>query len=196
MAALVISLELIKLPSSIILKHIRTVLRIDQAVRQLLEEDRRIINASGSGLNSLSTLFLTLFKAHKPTLILHQSDTRFQESYIARVGDFEAKLVVLSYNERDIVPSVIKSAQTVLQLNSLRNHLVGFANYARYESLKCLFEFPTRAFAICGARIPFECEHEEGQWTVWFCDQIHRTSACMQITHCSLMEDTQQIVRR
>jgi hypothetical protein len=161
-----------------------------------MTERRRPVNAQSSRLQDLATLFFEQFKRQGVSLMLHQSDWRFQESYSALLGEYGVKLTILSYNEQDIVPSVVLCPETVVNINRLRNSLAAFSESAHFEQHEKLYELPTKAWVMCGTAAVFQSDIDAGLWSVWYCDRKNRASACLEITHTSLMEDAKALVKR
>lgn len=170
------------------LKHTLSVVRADLSTLRSFEERRRPINSQPSRLKDLATLFIEQFKRHGPSAMLHQSATRFQESYSVIVGEYEVKLQILTYNERDNVPSVVREPETVAQIHRLRSSLVGFVTVPDFELQQCVYEMPIKAFVMCGEACVFSTDIDEGVWSLWLCDRKNRTSACVEITHTSLVK--------
>lgn len=171
------------------MKHTTTISALDALALNKVEKERIRINPSRSRLNGLTALFLELFKYQKPSLMVHQSETRIQESYNAYIGDFQVKLIVLAYNVRDSVPSLIKQPSTALQINALRNHLIHHSNAEFFDAHIPVFDFPTKAFGLCGQMCQYQVDIDEGLWTIWFCDATNRTSACLEIAYSTLVEE-------
>lgn len=123
----------------------------------------------------------------KISLILHQSDWRFQEAYCANLGEYEVKLIVLSYNEKEAVPSVVRNAETVLQINNLKTLLINFSETANFDKHENVYSFAHKCFVICGATTQFQTDNDNGLWTIWFNDSKNRVNASLEITHISLL---------
>ncbi len=170
------------------MKHILTVSRFDATIPHKLEELRLPINNRASRLRDLRTLFLELFKRDRPQLLVHHSATRFQEAYNVTVGEFSAALTILSYHERDNVPSLVRDFESMRQINALRTHLACFSPTASFERHERLFEFPQRAAVVAGERMAFQTDVDEGLWEIWYNDPMNRACANLQITHESVLK--------
>lgn len=177
------------------LKHTLTIERLAPDAFRLLEERRRPVNSQSSRLKDLTSLFFDLFKKQGVALMLHQSDWKFQETLSARLGEFGVKLQVLSYHENDIVPSIVRQSESVKQLHLLRNALASFSESANYDQHEPLYGLPMKAFVMCGGHATFQTDSDDGFWTVWYCDRKNRVSACLEITHVSLLHPVQPIKR-
>lgn len=175
------------------MEHLKTITAVDGQALKYIDERRDKINLARGRLHSMTDLFLDLFRTHHPHISIHASQSRMQESYVARCGDFQVKLLLLTHNPSANVPSVVKIPETALQVNALRNELVAFTDPENYHSNAAAFEFPMRAFRICADRVKYQTDCDEGFWTIWFCDSPNRASACLEITHFSLIEEADSV---
>lgn len=162
---------------------------VDSNTIRNLQKRRKAVNDKPSRLKDLAILFFEQFKGFYPMVMLHENEKRFQESYTAMVGDFEIKLIILSYNESDVVPSVVLTHETVRQIYALRAALVNFPTKTNRKALQQVLEMPTKIFVQCGDNCEFQTDIDEGIWGLWLCDKKNRTSAYLQITHETLLGD-------
>lgn len=174
------------------MKHTLTVERLDLKALRTLEERRCAVNSQPSRLKDLAILFFEQFKKHRPSLMLHQSDNAFKESYRVMVGEYEIRLQVLCYNEREIAPSLVYHPETVLQVNRLQSSLASFSPSEGSEH-DAVFGMAHKCFVMCGNTASFQTDIDDGIWSMQFCDKKNRTSASMEITHISLLPDAKPV---
>jgi hypothetical protein len=183
-------------PKSLILNHILTLSRVDIIEIRKQEERRREINSRPSRLKDLAILFYEQFKKSPVSLMNHQDDGQFQESYCVRQGEYEARLAILSYHDYGSVPSLVKEPQTVRHINFMRTELTNFSPSASFHQHSRLFEFPTKVFVTVGDCAIFETDNDLGIWSIWLCDKKNCVSASLTITHHSLLEDDKSSAQR
>lgn len=178
------------------MKHTSTVSQITPQVSQELGKQRCRINSKASRLRDLSALFMQQFKGMQISLMVHQNETRFQETYKAHIGEFAVTLTILAYHEKDIVPSLVQKQESIRQIHGLRSHLACFSKTASFTTHDKLYDFPVKAFVVGGEKIDFQCDADEGVWSIYYSDLANRYSACVEILHSTLMEPAPVTAKR